>query len=110
MCIRDSFGAYQRSYVAEKCLKVPGAAPWLAKGVLVVCCWSGAASATPQRHSLSGGARGIQSEGQQCVQRFKRALSSFLRSLPGWATAPPGCPPRKKNASGTLHVGCAFEG
>eukprot|EP00969_Alexandrium_andersonii_P167967 7425706-Alexandrium_andersonii.AAC.1 len=38
------FSAPSSVLFAEKRLKLPGAAPWLAKGVLLVCCWwSGAA-------------------------------------------------------------------
>eukprot|EP00969_Alexandrium_andersonii_P220835 9753815-Alexandrium_andersonii.AAC.1 len=37
----------------------------------------------------SGGARGIQSEGQQRMQRFQRASSGLLRSLSGGGDRPP---------------------
>eukprot|EP00969_Alexandrium_andersonii_P158012 6982846-Alexandrium_andersonii.AAC.1 len=56
----------------------------------------------PSPCSLSGGASGIQSEGQQHMQRLKCSSSSFSRPLFGDVTAP-GSPPflRGKNASGT---------
>ena len=39
MHFRSFSTAFRRLYSAEKRLKLPEVAPWLALGVLVVCCW-----------------------------------------------------------------------
>eukprot|EP00969_Alexandrium_andersonii_P363840 15462805-Alexandrium_andersonii.AAC.1 len=49
MSFQALLDAFHRCF-AKRCLKLPGVAPWLAKGVWVVCSWLyGTASSPPGR-------------------------------------------------------------